>query len=435
MHRTALGLIALVGLGGVGLAGLTIAGAVGGCAKKAEGAPPPATPPQPPQVAVVKVESKTVPVTYRFIGMTEPTKTVEIRSRIAGFLLSRSFTEGTPIKAGELLFTIDPRPFEADLEITRAAPRKPRRKSASPSRSCAATPKRQRPAPRHGRTSIAQTAVTSAHAAVNLANAEVRKSELDLSYTKIMSPVTGLIGKALKDEGSYLDSGNNGLLAVATQTDPMYVTFSVPERDWLRWREQAQSGEIRPSYTNPDGSPIDLEHPHPPVRISLLDGTEYPKEGRLTFFDTKIDAGTGSAVARATMPNADAQLKAGLFVHATIIGWERPNSIVVPQRSVVNNSGGSFVYVVSAESKVEMHKVTLGEWNGDGWLILSGLTPGETVIADGFAKAPPGTQVTTIPYKPQPAPGKSGEKPKTTDADKSTDKQPASSAPAPSTGA
>ncbi len=376
--------------------GLALAASAGGC-RKGEAAP--AAPRPTPQVAVVVAESKTIPVNYRFIGMTEPSKTVEVRSRITGFLLSRSFEEGKPIKAGELLYTIDPRPFEADLQIARA-----RQAQAEAQVNLAdADLKRYTEASAAGavaRSDLdkAQTALISAQASVNLAKAEVAKAELDLSYTKVMSPVTGVIGRALKDEGAYLDAGSNSLLAIATQTDPMYVVFPVPERDWLRWREQAQSGEIRPGYSNVDGSPVDIKNPNPPVKIELLDGTPYPVQGRLNFFDIKIDAGTGSAMARATLSNPDAQLKEGLFVHATIVGWERPNSITVPQRAVVNNSGGAFVYMVNDKSVIEMHKVTLGDWKGNGWLILSGVKPGDVVVADGFAKAPPGTTVTTVPF-------------------------------------
>ena len=376
--------------------GVAAASLAAGCKKAAPPAPP-AGPP--PQVTVVVAEAKTIPIEYRFIGMTEASKSVEVRSRITGFLLKRSFEEGKPIKAGDLLFTIDPRPYEADLDIAKA------RVAQTEARVSLAEADLRRfneaaavNAVSKSDLDKAQTELTEARAATNLAKAEQAKAELDLSYTKVMSPVTGLVGRSLKDEGAYLDSGSNSLLAVATQTDPMYVTFPVPERDWLRWREQAQSGEIRAAYVNPDGSPVDIKSPQPPVKIELLDGTPYPVEGRLNFFDTKVDAGTGSAMARAVLKNPDAQLKEGLFVHATIVGWERPNSITVPQRAVLNNPGGSFVFMVNKESVIEMHKVTLGDWKGNGWLILSGVKPGDVIVADGFAKAPPGTKVTTTPF-------------------------------------
>lgn len=391
---------------GLTVTGILITAQLGGCKKPAPLAAPPAPP---PQVAVVVAEAKTIPITYRFIGMTEPSKAVEVRSRITGFLLSRSFEEGKPIKAGDLLYTIDPRPFEADLQIARAR----QAQAEAQVKLADADLKRYTEASAAGAVAKSdldkvQTTLIDAQASVNLAKAEVAKAELDLSYTRVMSPVTGVIGRALKDEGAYLDAGNNSLLAVATQTDPMYVLFSVPERDWLRWREQAQSGEIRAGYTNPDGSPVDIKNPNPLVKIELLDGTPYPVQGRMSFFDTKINAGTGSAMARATISNPDAQLKEGLFVHATIVGWERPNSIVVPQRAVLNNPGGSFVFMVNGEGVVEMHKVTLGDWKESGWLVLSGVKPGDVVIADGFAKARPGTKVTTVPYVESGAAAKQG---------------------------
>jgi membrane fusion protein (multidrug efflux system) len=399
--------------------------AIEGCGKAAPAAPP-AGPP--PQVAVIVAESKTIPVTYRFIGQTEPSKTVEVRSRITGFLLTRSFDEGKAIKAGDVLFTIDPRPYEADLEIARA------RVAQTEARVGLAEADLRRFEEAAAVNAVskadldkAQTELVEARAAVNLAKAERAKEELNLSYTKVMSPVTGLIGRALKDEGAYLDAGSNSLLAVATQVDPMYVVFPVPERDWLRWREQAQSGEIRPAYTNPDGSPPNIKNPQPPVKVELLDGTPYPVEGRLNFFDTKVDAGTGSALARATFTNPDLQLKAGLFVHATIVGWERPNSIVVPQRAVINNPGGSFLFVVNGESVTEMRKITVGDWKGDGWLVLSGVKPGDVVVADGFAKAPPGTKVTTVPFVSPAAAAAAGGKPAET---KPSEPKPADAKPA-----
>jgi membrane fusion protein (multidrug efflux system) len=373
---------------------------IAGCADR-KVAPPPAPPP--PEVAVMTVEARTIPIEYENVGRTEASKTVEIRARVAGFLLERTFEEGKAVTEGDLLFRIDPRQYEANLEIARARLAQAR----ATERLAQIDADRFREGAATGATTQreidqAETELASARASVSLATAEVAKAELDLSYTSILSPVTGEIGRAMKDVGTYLDAGDNSLLAVATQTDPMYVTFPVSERDWLTWREDVERGVIRAAYTGPDGKPPDAAHPAPPVRVSLLDGTPYPESGRLTFFAPSVDPRTGTTTARAEFANPAGVLKAGQFVRATIYGWERPGSIVVPQRAVIQNPMGSSVMVVGAEEKVEVRPVTVGPWKGDGWLILDGLRPGERVIVEGIAKAPPGTAVKTAAYAPAP---------------------------------
>lgn len=370
----------------------------GGCRDRQ---PVAAAPPPPPEVAVVTVEPATIPVEFEYVGRTEASKTVEIRARVAGFLLERTFAEGKPVKEGDLLFKIDPRLYEADLEIARAR----LAQAQAQERLARMDVDRFREAAPTGATSQreldeADTKLASAHASVNLATAEVAKAELDLSYTTVRSPVTGVIGRALKDVGTYLDAGTDSLLAVATQTDPMYVTFPVSERDWLSWREDVERGVIRTAYQSADGKPVNPLHPDPPVRVALLDGTAYKEHGRLNFFDTSVDPRTGTAMARADFANAAEFLKPGQFVRATIYGWERPDSIVIPKRAVIQNPMGSIVMVVGADEKVEVRPVKLGSWMGDGWLIISGLEAGERVIADGFAKAPPGTVVKAVPFVP-----------------------------------
>lgn len=380
------------------LAGLAASLLMCGCRDRQPVAPPP---PPPPEVAVVTVAPTTIPVEFEYVGRTEASKTVEIRARVAGFLLERTFEEGKAVKEGDLLFKIDPRLYQADLEIAKAR----LAQAEAQERLAQMDVDRFREAAPTGATSQreldeADTMLASARASVNLATAEVAKAELDLSYTTIMSPVTGVIGRALKDVGTYLDAGDKSLLAVATQTDPMYVTFGVSEREWLSWREDVERGVIRTNYVGPDGKPPDPINPDPPVRVALLDGTPYPEQGRMNYFDTSVNPETGSATARAEFPNAADFLKPGQFVRATVYGWERPDSIVIPKRAVIQNPMGSIVMVVGTDEKVEVRPVKLGSWKGDGWLITSGLKAGERVIADGFAKAPPGTVVKAVPFVP-----------------------------------
>lgn len=352
--------------------------------KAATGAPPP---PPPPKVEVVTITRQTIPVEYAFVGMTEASKVVEIRARVSGFLLARGFDEGKPIHAGDPLFQIDPRPFEADLEIARS------RLEQAQSRSRLAELEERRYAEAIAKGAVAQreldkaqTELADAKSSVRLAEASVAKAELDLSYTQIESPVTGVIGRTLKDEGSYLDAGPDSLLAVAMQIDPIYVNFAVPERDWLQWRTDLDAGTIQI-----EGDPL-----QPPVRVELLNGEVYPHTGQMTFFDTRVDASTGAAKARASFPNADRLLKPGQFVKARIIGFERPNTIVVPTLAVIQNPSGASVMTVDDQNIAHLRPVKLGVWYGDDWIVLSGLNPGDRVITEGV-KARNGMKVDPVP--------------------------------------
>ncbi len=358
-------------------------------------AAPPAMPPQ--EVSVVEVAPATVPVEYEYIGKTEASMTVEIRARVTGFLLKRLFEEGKPIRAGDPLFEIDPKPFEADLEIARAklaqAEAGERLAQLDVTRYTEAT---QKGAASRRELDAAETSLADARASVNLARAQVAKAELDLSYTHIASPVTGIIGRSLKDEGSYLDPSNSGLLAVATQTNPMYVTFAISERDWLQWRHDVESGTVKGDMNTS------------PVRVWTLDGKPYAHGGRINYFDTEVDPQTGAARARAELPNPDDQLKPGQFVRVKLQGWQRPNTITVPQRAVIQNPGGKFVMIVDADSKTQIRPVTLGAWLGDDWVVEGGLKAGDRVVVEGFAKAMPGTTVRAVPYHPAPDAGTTG---------------------------
>ncbi len=351
--------------------------------KAAAGAP---APPPPPKVEVITVARQTIPIEYSFVGMTEASKVVEIRARVSGFLLARGFDEGKPIHAGDPLFQIDPRPFEADLEIARA------RLEQAQSRSRLAELEERRYAEAIAKGAVAQreldkaqTELADAKSSVRLAEASVAKAELDLSYTQIESPVTGVIGRTLKDEGSYLDAGPDSLLAVAMQIDPIYVNFAVPERDWLQWKTDLDAGTIQI-----EGDPM-----QPPVRVELLNGEVYPHTGQMTFFDTRVDPSTGAAKARASFPNADRQLKPGQFVKARVIGFERPNTIVVPTLAVIQNPSGASVMTVDDQNIAHLRPIKLGPWHGDDWIVLSGLNPGDRVITEGV-KARNGMKVDPV---------------------------------------
>lgn len=365
---------------------------------EAQGPPGGALPP--PQVTVVSAEVKTAPVLYEYVGLSQPSKTVEIRARIQGFLETRDFQEGAYLKQGDRLFTIDRRSFEADREVAAAQVEQAETRLHLAEQETDRLQSVRQPG------AITQTdldqkvaAQASARAALRLAKAQLAKADLELSYTEVTAPLTGYIGKALKDVGSLVDAGQNSLLAVMQQVDPLYVSFQVSEADFLAWRHGEKDGSLV-LITGADG---------PRVEITLLDGAPVEQEGELDFENVNIDPKTGTVELRATFENSERTLKPGQFVKVRVKGWERPNSLVVPLRAVSQAPQGAYVYVVNSENKVERRPIRTGAWSDKDWVVLEGLTEGERVIVEGLTKVRPGSPVTIA--DPAVGPERSGEPP------------------------
>ncbi len=349
----------------------------------------PGGPPPPPQVTFVVAEPRSMPVSFDFVGVTEASKVVEVRARVQGFLDSRDFEEGTLVEAGEQLYKIDPRPFEADLEIAKA------RVTQAETRVTLAEKEMARLKSVSVPGAIAQSDLdkqlaeqSDAGAALSLAKAQLAKADLELGYTVIEAPLTGYVGKTLKEIGSLVDQAQNGLLTVMHQVDPIYVSYQMTERDYLRWRSLEADG----SYTvNGGGAPY--------LEITLLDGSTYPLQGTLDFESTTVNTGMGSLELRATFENPDRKLKPGQFVRAHMRGYVRPNAITIPQRAVSESPQGSYVFVLKEDNTAELRIIEPGSWSGADWIIESGLSVGEKVIVDGVTKVQPGTAVTPAPLE------------------------------------
>lgn len=390
--------ILLCGLGGT----LSI---LNGCERTPAAAPAVKVP---QEVIVHVVTTKSVPMLYEFVGQTQASKTVEVRARVQGFLEKRTYEEGKHVDEGGLLFKIDDRSFKADLEVVKAQLARAQAELANASRQVGRLQELQR----QGATTPKElddweTQERTARATVRLYEASVAQAQLNLSYTTIVSPLRGKVGLTMKDEGALVDAGPNSLLTTVWQVDPIYVLFSISEREWLQWREDVAANRIRLA----DGLT------KPKVQIVLLDGTIYEAKGELDFFDATVNPQTGSATARGVFentlpaatpehPDPDEPLKPGQFVRARIIGWERPNSMTVPKRSVLQTPTGPIVMVVNAESKVEVRPIKTGAWYGDEWIVLEGIKVGDRVISDGFIKAPPGSTVKPVDHASVPADSK-----------------------------
>jgi membrane fusion protein (multidrug efflux system) len=366
---------------------------VAGCGPA--GGPPPFPP---PVVSVTTIEAKDVPVTYEYVAQTAGYREVEVRARVAGILLKRNFREGGAVKQGESLYTIDPEPFrvaltraEADLGIAEARLAQAKREAAR------LRPVLESKAVSQKELDDAVSAEQIAQAEVSSARARVNEARLNLDYTRVGSPISGTTSRAVASEGTLV-SGPGVLLTTVTQTDPMYVIFGIPDRERLAIRRDVEAGRRK----RPEGGRFKAS-------VKLADGSTYARTGVLSFTDVRVNPQTGTSEARAELPNPAGQLRAGEFVRVVLHDAVRPGAIVVPQRAVMESPRGKYVYIVDAESKSQIRPIEAGDWTGDGWIINSGIQPGDRVVVEGVVKLslmPPGVPVQVSDGAP-PADGKS----------------------------
>ena len=224
--------------------------------------------------------------------------------------------------------------------------------------------------------------VKSAEAAVHSSRARLDEAELNLSYTVIKAPVTGVTGQALVREGTYLTAGPGGHLSYVAQLDPAWVNFSISQNQLTAARQQQADGLMV--------APPNHEYF---INLELSGGDQYPHSGKLSFVDPSFNTDTGTFLVRAELPNPESKLQPGMFVEATLTGATRPNALLVPQRAVQQTSNGHVVFLVSSQGTAEVRPVVVGDWVEQDWIIEKGLKPGEQVITDGFQRLAPGAPV------------------------------------------
>lgn len=357
-----------------------------------------ATPPA--EVTIYEVQRKDVPVASTLVAKTASSRKVEIRSRIEGFLEKRLYTEGAMVEAGQPLFQMDSKPFEARLNAAKAE------LSQQLARLDTAEANLKRVRPLAKKNAVAQKELDdatgtyrTAAAAVEVARANVVQAELDLGYTLITSPVNGISSFAVQQEGAYVGFGSGSLLTYVAQIEPMWVEFSISENQLFKHRNAEKEGLIR----FPDGG--DFEEagaksgggPGFTVDLLLADGSIYPHTGSITFADASISEETGTFLIRAEIANPEGLLRPGQFVRAIIRGAVRPDAIMVPKRAVQQGGNGSFVWLVNTEGKAELRPVVPGPWQDDQWFIDSGLQEGDRVVVEGAARLRPGVPVKLVP--------------------------------------
>lgn len=360
-----------------------LAALAAGCGEKA---PAPKAPPAPPQVGVVAVRTAAVPVIREYVGSVAAYRSVEITARVEGFLEARHFTEGTDVKKGDLLYTIDPSQYQvkvrdAEAELARAVANLGNARA-----------KAERLAPLAKEEAISQqdyddavAAQKSAEAQVESARANLETAKLNLGYTSVYATESGRIGETQVPEGRLVGRGQPTLLATIDKIDPIYVSFTTPDRDALVLRKAFERGELRRDETANT------------ARFILPDGSELSVPGRVDFTAAQVNKDTGTITQRAVLPNPSRILLPGMYVRVELRVGERPNAVLVPQKAVVKMPNAHIAWVVGADNKVERRDLVVGEWSGDDWIIEKGLAAGERVIVDGVQRVQPGVTVNPVP--------------------------------------
>lgn len=361
-----------------GVAGLFVLAsmlAVAGCKKEAQQAAAP-PPPPPPEVLVADVIQRDVPIYSEWLGTTDGAINAQIRARVQGYLQARHYREGTFVKAGDLLFSIDPRQYQAaldqakgDLGRAEAALGKTRLDVS-----------RYTPLAKEG--AISQQELDNAiqadrgnQATVAAARASVKQAELSLEWTQVKSPIDGIAGISVAQIGDLIEA--NTLLTTVSRVDPIKVTFPISEREYLKFADRVASAMQAEKRAEAHG---------PPLELILGNGNVYPQRGGFALPDREVDVKTGTIAVVSYFPNPNNMLRPGLYAKVRTVTDTKTGALLVPQRAVQELQGAYRIAVVGAENKVEIRPVKMGERVGNLWIVAEGLNPGEHVIVEGLQK-------------------------------------------------
>jgi len=359
------------------LSGLALLAA---CGKEAPKLPPP-----PLEVSIITVQPRDIDISREYIAQTQSSQAVNIQARVSGWLDKRVYTEGAVVKAGQVLFRMDPKPFQAQLDAANAALQRNQAALTVAKQNLDRTkPLAQKNALSQKDLDDAQGQYEQAAAAVEQSKAQVTSAQLDLSYTVISSPVNGVSSYAAVADGTYLSPQNAQLTTVSVLT-PMWVNFSLSENEYLRLQNDIRDGRLR--------LPKDMNLT---VEVVQPDGSLFPFTGKITFADPNYNAQTGTFLIRATVDNPKGVLRPNQYVRARLRGAVRPNGILVPQRAVQQGAKGHFAWVLNQDGKAELRPLEVGDWFGDGWFVNEGLAPGDRLVVDGGQRLSPGASVVVV---------------------------------------
>ena len=364
--------------------------AVSGCGNQTTATSPP---PAPPEVGIMVMQPESVTLTTELSGRIAPHMIAEVRPQVGGIVQQRLFTEGSDVKAGQVLYQIDPATYRAAFASARAALT---RAEASLS-SVRLKEERFRELVQINAVSQqdyddSSAALKQAEADVEASKAAVESARIDLDYTSVKAPISGRIGRSTVTTGALVTTNQTEPLATIQQLDPVYVDVTQSTSELLRLKQNLASGLLKSN-----GSAQ--------ARVNLLleDGTPYPLPGTLKFSEVTVDQSTGSVTLRTLFPNPEQLLLPGMFVRTILEEGVSEQAILVPQRGVTRNpAGNALVMIVGAEEKVEPRLIKVARTVGDNWLVSEGLETGDRVILEGIQRARPGTQVKTVPFGSQP---------------------------------
>jgi membrane fusion protein (multidrug efflux system) len=337
--------------------------------------------PPPPAVIVAEVVQKTVPIYGEFVAQTEANTTVDLRARVEGFLQKAPFKEGSQVRKGDVLFQIDPRPYQAALQEARGNLEKAKaflQKSRQDVERL--RPLAQKDAVPQQDLDNAEAGLLASSAGVSLNEASVMNAELNLGYTEIRSPIHGTIGRLDVSVGNLVGHGEATKLATVSSSDPLYVNFAISEEDYLGLAKRVLHTGKR------EGARRAFE-------LVLGDNSVYPAKGSFDMIERALNTQTGTITVRTVFPNPNGLLRPGQFGRVRVVMEERPNAILVPQRAVREVQGAKSVLVVGADNMVALRTITPAGSAGEFLVVSAGVTPGERVIVEGIQKARPGTKV------------------------------------------
>jgi membrane fusion protein (multidrug efflux system) len=343
----------------------------------------------PPEVSVVTIQPQRVALTTELSGRTAPYLIAEVRPQVGGIVKKRLFTEGSDVKAGQVLYQIDPASFEAALASAKA----------NQARAEATLTTVRLKAERYQElvkikavsqqdNDDAQAGLKQAEAELAAARAAVQTASINLAYTKVTAPISGRIGRSAVTDGALVTASQPTALATIQQLSPMYVDVTQSSAELLKLKQNLANGLFKKGTAN-----------QAQVQLLLEDGSPYPQTGTLKFSEVTVDQSTGSITLRALFPNPQQLLLPGMFVRAVVQEGVNEQAILAPQRGVTRTPQGAAVaMVVGAEEKVEPRPITVVRTVGDSWLVAEGIKPGDRVIVEGIQRARPGTPVKAVPF-------------------------------------
>jgi membrane fusion protein (multidrug efflux system) len=344
-----------------------------------------AAPPGPPAVEVVSVAQRDVPIYMEWIGSLDGNVNAVIRPQVTGYLIKQNYREGDLVKQGQPMFEIDPRTFDAAVEEAKGL----RAQQVARFETTKANLDRIKPLAAVNAVSQkdlddATGAHLSAKAQLEAADASLKTAKLNLAFTKITSPVTGIAGIAKAQIGDLLSPSMPTELTTVSTVDPIKVYFNISEREYLKVANAALAAGSKPERV--------------PLELFLVDGSLYPHAGKVAVLNRQVDVSTGTFKVAALFPNPDNLLRPGQYGKVRATMSVDKGALLVPQRAVTEVQGKYLVAVVGADNKVDIRPVTVGERVGTEWVIAKGLQSGEQVIAEGTQKVRPGATVTPKPF-------------------------------------